>query len=98
MKRSWSTTCNEIQIDEADKPPLCAAFLQQYKLQARIGSGSQGQVWTAYSRASKQAVPVAVKALQMSKDAQTELKAHSMLREHGEHPHVLQLLFSFSDR
>ena len=98
MKRSWSTTCNEVQTDEVEQPPVCSDFLEHYDLQARIGSGSQGQVWKAISRANTQALPVAVKALKMSKDAHTELKAHLMLSEYGEHPHVLQLLCAFSDR
>ena len=90
MKRSRSTACNEVQIDEVEKSLFCVTFLQRYTLQARIGSGSQGQVWTAFSRARKQVVPVAVKALQMSRDAQAELKAHMILGQHQKSPNLIK--------
>lgn len=72
------------------------ACAECYDFEARIGTGSQGEVWRARDRRTGKAM--ALKLLKLCGDSQNELRAHRHLSRTDPHPCVLGLAASFMDR
>lgn len=86
-------------MDEArnEEPPnVIPALICHWRLERRIGSGSQGQVWQARSRVQHDRV-AAVKLLSECRDARAEVAAHEQLRKCTEHPNILAIRFAVLD-
>ena len=75
---------------------VIAKLEQHWVLERRLGSGSQGQVWSARSRNLPERV-AAVKLLRNGSDAMREIAAYEQLRGFPSHPNVLAVCFGLSD-
>lgn len=85
---SWTSSATPMNV--------VSTIDQYWRLERRLGSGSQGQVWLARSRT----VPTktaAVKLVKNCADAQSEVAAYERLRTEASHPHVVDVLFGALD-
>ena len=75
---------------------LVPALELHWNLETIIGSGSQGEVWSACSKVNPKR-KMAVKLLRNNNDAVREVEAFEQLRKFAQHDNVLNVRFGLSD-
>ena len=80
---------------------VVVSLYDDWSLERRLGSGSQGEVWLARARNDNDDRNgiAAVKLLKDCADARREVAAFEQLRKSSSysHPHVMDLVFGLSD-